>query len=74
MFSVKKNLDMDLTLDKTGAAKMSYVEKESGEYYGFGFRFTGDLDEGRKEQALCIGYDILSWFDTMKERLNEKEG
>lgn len=74
MFSVKKNLDMDLTLDKTGAAKMSYVENESGEHYGYGFRFTGDLDEGRKEQALCIGYEILSWFDTMKERLAGTEG
>lgn len=74
MFSIKKNLDMDLTLDKTGAAKVSYVENESGEYYGHGFHFTGEFGESRKEQALCIGYEILSWFDTMKTLLEEKEG
>ena len=71
MFFAKKNLDMELTLDKEGEAKLTYVENESGESYYYRFIFSGELGEARDDQARCIGYEILSWFDTMKGSLAE---
>ena len=73
MYFAKKNLDVDLTLDKEGDAKMAYVENESGESFYYHFFFTGELGKSRDEQALCIGYEILSWFDTMKALLAEQK-
>ena len=70
---VEKNLDMTLTLDDKGAARMSYVEHESGETYGYSFHFTGELGEDRNAQAFTIGQEILSWLDIIKARLEEKE-
>ena len=73
MFYITKNLDMILSLEKDGRATMTYVEHESGERFYHGFIFTGELGEDREKQALCLGYEILSWFDLMKGRLEGKE-
>lgn len=73
MFYITKHLDMILSLEKDGRATMTYVEHESGERFYHGFIFTGELGEDREKQALCLGYEILSWFDLMKGRLEEKE-
>ena len=69
----ERNLDMTLTLDEKGAADMTYTDLTSGEDYHYRFHFTGDLGDDRKAQALTIGYEILSWFDIMKARLENKE-
>lgn len=74
MFQAVKNLDMILSLEKDGRATMTYVEYESGEHFYYNFHFTGELGEARNAQAFTIGQEILSWFDLMKGRLEEKEG
>lgn len=71
---MKRNLDMVLTLGKDGNANMTYIDLESGDDYVYKFRFTGELGEDRNAQAFTIGQEILSWFDIMKARLEEKEG
>lgn len=73
MFYITKNLDMILSLEKDGRATMTYVEHESGEHFYYNFHFTGELGEDRNAQAFTIGQEILSWFDLMKGRLEEKE-
>ena len=67
--TVEKNLDMTLTLDDKGAARMTYVEHESGEHFYYNFHFTGELGENRNAQAFTIGQEILSWLDMMKDLL-----
>lgn len=74
MFQAVKNLDMILSLEKDGRATMTYVEHESGEHFYYNFHFTGELGEDRNTQAFTIAQEILSWFDIMKARLEEKEG
>lgn len=71
---MERNLDMTLTLDKDGNAHMTYIDLESGDDFGYKFHFTGELGEDRNAQAFTIGQEILSWFDLMKGRLEEKEG
>lgn len=70
---VEKNLDMTLTLDDKGAARMYYADHESGVSYAYRFHFTGELGEDRNAQAFTIGQEILSWLDIMKARMEEKE-
>lgn len=70
--NIEKNLDMTLTLDDKGGARMSYVDHESGETYGYSFHFTGELGEDRNAKAFTIGQEILSWFDVMKDILAQQ--
>lgn len=72
--TVERNLDMTLTLDDKGGARMAYTDLSSGEDYGYSFHFTGELGEDRNAQAFTIGQEILSWLDIMKARMEEKEG
>lgn len=71
---MERNLDMTLTLENDGTAQMTYIDPESGDDFKYTFRFTGELGEDRNAQAFTIGQEIISWFDLMKERLEEKEG
>ena len=68
-----KFLDMTLLLDENGSASMEYIVPDCGDDYHYSFHFTGDFGEHRNAQAFTIGQEILSWFDMMKERLEEKE-
>lgn len=71
---MQRNLDMTLTLDNDGNARMTYIDHESGEDFMYNFHFTGRLGESRNAQIFTIGAEIISWFDLMKGRLEEKEG
>lgn len=71
---MQRNLDMTLTLDNDGNARMAYIDLESGDDFGYKFRFTGELGEDRNAQIFTMGAEIMSWFDMMKARLAEKEG
>ena len=74
MDSIEKSIDVSLSLDSDGKARISFYEPSSGDDYSIAFDYPEPDANENEERAKKIGYEILSWFETMGFALDYRGG